>query len=68
MAAGHTDQELFNWVSNGVDGTAMPGYAAQLSEQERWDVINYIRSFADQSAGPAVEPAPARGLPAPLLP
>jgi mono/diheme cytochrome c family protein len=48
MAAGHTDQELFNWVTNGVDGTGMPAFRAQLSEQERWDVINYIRSFAAQ--------------------
>lgn len=23
MAAGHTDQELFEWLSNGVAGTAM---------------------------------------------
>lgn len=48
MAAGHTDQDLFNWVSNGVDGTAMPVFKDQLSEQQRWDAINYIRSFAGQ--------------------
>jgi mono/diheme cytochrome c family protein len=52
MAAGHTDRELFDWVSNGVAGTAMPAYASQLSEQERWDVINYIRSFADPTVAP----------------
>jgi mono/diheme cytochrome c family protein len=46
MAAGHTDAELFNWVANGVDGTQMPGFKDELSEQERWDVINYIRAFA----------------------
>lgn len=48
MAAGHTDQELFNWVSNGVEGTAMPAFRDTLSERERWDVINYIRTFAGQ--------------------
>jgi mono/diheme cytochrome c family protein len=46
MAAGHTDGQLFYWVSSGVQGTAMPAFGDRLSEQERWDVINYIRTFA----------------------
>ena len=46
MQAGHTDGELFSWVSNGMPGTAMPAFAGQLSEAERWHVINFIRSFA----------------------
>ena len=48
MAAGHTDGELFNWVTNGVPETAMPAYGDQLSEADRWHVINYIRGFAPQ--------------------
>ena len=65
MAAGHTDQELFNWISNGVDGTAMPAFGNQFSEQQRWDVINYIRGFAN-SAGPGLAPPiPSTPLPAP---
>jgi copper transport protein len=44
MAAGHTDGELFRWVSNGVTGTAMPAFRRTLSEEERWYVIAYIRS------------------------
>jgi mono/diheme cytochrome c family protein len=46
MAAGHTDGELFDWIANGVQGTAMPPYRDTLSEQERWYLITYIRSFA----------------------
>jgi copper transport protein len=46
MAAGHTDAQLFQWLSDGVSGTAMPAFAAQLSEADRWHVINYIRGFA----------------------
>lgn len=46
MAAGHTDAELFAWVSEGVAGTAMVGFKDQLTEAERWHVINYIRSLA----------------------
>jgi hypothetical protein len=49
MAAGHTDGELYNWLSKGVPGTAMPGFEGQLSETDRWHVINYIRGFAPQT-------------------
>ncbi len=49
MAAGHTDGELYTWVSKGVPGTSMQGYENQLSEADRWHVINYIRGFAPQT-------------------
>src|SRR5262245_1607515 len=31
MAEGHTPEQLFDWTSNGVPETAMPGYSAELS-------------------------------------
>lgn len=46
MTAGHTDAQLFGWLSDGVPDTAMPAFADQLSEADRWHVINYIRGFA----------------------
>jgi copper transport protein len=46
MAAGHTDGELFTWLSKGVPGTAMPSFEGQISENDRWHVVNYIRGFA----------------------
>jgi len=49
MAAGHTDAQLFDWITNGVSGTAMPAWKDQLLPEDRWHVINYIRSFATQS-------------------
>jgi hypothetical protein len=55
MAAGHTDGELFYWVSEGLRGTAMPAFRDLLSEEERWHVINFIRTFApaDTATPPA---------------
>ena len=32
----------YNMVSVGVRGTAMPGFAASLTPQQRWNIINYI--------------------------
>ncbi|MCC7447536.1 MAG: copper resistance protein CopC [Anaerolineae bacterium] len=46
MAQGHTDGQLFEWISQGIDGTAMPAFEGRLTEQERWEVIHYIRTFA----------------------
>ena len=44
----HSDGELFWWLSHGIDapegGLAMPGFAAVLSDDERWDLIDYIRA------------------------
>ena len=51
LAAGHTDRELFDWISNGVTGTAMPAFKDTLSEEDRWHVINYIRTFAAPTGG-----------------
>ena len=39
----HTAGDLFWWVGNGIRGTAMPAFAATLDEDERWDLINYVR-------------------------
>jgi high-affinity iron transporter len=52
----HPDSFLFEVISKGVPGTAMPPFAAGLSEDERWHVLNYIRALAAEGATPT--PAP----------
>lgn len=46
VAAGHSDGVFFYFVSEGVRGTAMPGFKDRLSESERWHVVNFIRTLA----------------------
>jgi mono/diheme cytochrome c family protein len=46
MAAGHSDGQLFDWITNGIVGSAMPPFGNRLSDNDTWDVINYIRTFA----------------------
>jgi high-affinity iron transporter len=36
---------FYRVIKNGVTGTAMPSWEYQLSQQEKWDVIKYVRSF-----------------------
>jgi mono/diheme cytochrome c family protein len=41
-AAVHSDAELFDWIQNGKDGTAMPAFG-DLTDEQIWDLINYIQ-------------------------
>ena len=44
----HSDGELFWWLTHGIKtpegGMAMPGFAASLSDDDRWALIDYIRA------------------------
>ena len=44
-AAGETDADWFDVVSFGRPNTLMKGWHDRLTEQERWDVIAYVRQF-----------------------
>ena len=46
-ATGHTAGDLFWWLGNGIRATAMPGFSGSLAEDERWDLINYVRALSD---------------------
>ncbi len=48
MREGHTDPQLFSWVTTGVDGTGMPAFKERLTEDQIWTVINFIHTFAPQ--------------------
>jgi len=39
----------YNVISVGVRGTAMPAFAAALTPQQRWNVINYIYSLRGET-------------------
>ena len=46
-ANAHTAGDLFWWLSHGVKPTsAMPGFSQSLSQEERWDLINYLRALS----------------------
>jgi mono/diheme cytochrome c family protein len=42
----HSDGDLFNFISNGLPG-GMPAWAGTLSDQDIWDVINFLRSIQE---------------------
>jgi copper resistance protein D len=42
----HTAGDMFWWLTHGIPKSGMPGYASQMSEEERWDTINFLRAFS----------------------
>jgi putative copper resistance protein D len=59
----HTAGDLFWWLSHGIPGSAMPGFADRLGESDRWDLINFVRALAGgaqlRTLGPDVAPRPS---------
>jgi copper transport protein len=45
----HTDEQLFEWISDGFPGSAMPGWRSTLSDTDRWNLVNFIRTFAPKT-------------------
>ena len=41
-----SDGELANMIGHGISGTAMPAFATILSENDRWDLVNYLRALS----------------------
>lgn len=41
-----SDGELAHVITTGVSGTAMPAFATSLSENDRWDLVNYLRALS----------------------
>jgi putative copper export protein/mono/diheme cytochrome c family protein len=44
--AQHTAGDLFWWISHGIPGSGMPGFGSQLTEEQRWELINFLRALS----------------------
>lgn len=53
-----TDQDLFNTITRGIPGSAMPSWG-HLPEKQRWALVHYIKSFAEKplAVKPPKQPA-----------
>ncbi len=50
----HPPGDLFWWISNGIPTAGMPGFSANLSEAERWDLVKFVRTLPDSGLGGTV--------------
>ena len=46
MPGAHTDAQLYEWITNGFPGTRMPAFRSTLSDTDRWNLVNFIRTLA----------------------
>jgi len=44
----HPDGQLYEWITNGYPHSAMPAFGQRLSDIERWDLVNYIRTLSQK--------------------
>ncbi len=41
----HTAGDLYHWITFGMEDTDMPGYADKLTEEDRWDLVNFFHAL-----------------------
>ena len=44
----HGDADIYRFIADGIEGTAMVGLSDNLADEEIWHAINYIRTQADE--------------------
>jgi mono/diheme cytochrome c family protein len=49
-ASHHRAGDLYWWIAHGISGTPMPGFGKQLSDDEIWSVVRYLRALSDAAA------------------
>jgi copper transport protein len=42
----HTDGQLYEWITNGYPNSVMPAFKQRLSDDDRWNLLNFIRTMA----------------------
>ncbi len=46
------DDDIFRMIRDGMPGTAMPGWGDLLKEQEMWNLVAYLKTFAGYDKPP----------------
>lgn len=54
--ARHTAGDFFHWLTYGIKNTGMPGFSGNLSEEDRWDVVNYMHGMSRGYQGRLLNP------------
>ena len=44
--AEHTPGDFYHWISYGMINTDMPGYAEKFSDEDRWDLVNFVHALS----------------------
>lgn len=45
----HTEGDMYWWITHGRQDTVMEGVESETSEEDRWDLVNYVRLLANSA-------------------
>jgi len=51
------DEDIFDMITYGMPGTSMPSWKEVLNDQERWDLVAFVKSLTDMFEGADNPPA-----------
>jgi mono/diheme cytochrome c family protein len=46
----HTDPQFYAFIHDGYRGTAMPAFGDAFSEEDIWNLVNFLRTLGDTPA------------------
>jgi len=49
------DDDIYRMIRDGMPGTAMPGWSDILKEQDMWNLVAYVKTFAGYDEPPAAQ-------------
>lgn len=52
----HTAGDLYWWLTHGIPKAGMPAFGDRLDDQQRWDLVNLVRTFAAAETAKALAP------------
>jgi len=59
----HTAGDMFWWLTHGLPAGGMPGFESKMSVEERWDMVNFLRTFSSGFQARILTPAVVPGRP-----
>lgn len=65
--AKHTAGDFFHWLTYGIPDTGMPVFADKLSEEDRWDVVNFLHAMSRGYQARLMSPRVVPGQPQPSM-
>jgi putative copper resistance protein D len=42
----HTHGDLYWWITNGITASGMPGFRQQMTDDERWQLLNFLAAMS----------------------
>ncbi|HXH11281.1 MAG TPA: c-type cytochrome [Alphaproteobacteria bacterium] len=62
-----TDRDLFRAITLGLPGSGMPAWKDKLSQEERWQLVHYLKTFLPGGWDARLRETPATPVPLPQL-